>query len=907
MMWETKLNTVLKSAQAPWKVVLLIVTSLLINFLYLIQPAQAQSNFNWQGDEVIYNNLTFSKQTVQDEAGRTFYVHREGNKAHVLLFNGDAKQAKVASYAIYDVKDNHYSNPQNQTTVNLASNNNRNGEVQTSCTIEGIGWIVCPVLKSVAKEMDKMKEIIDKYMTIKRISLDKESTLMRAWTITRNIANILFIITFLIMIISYITSYGVTNYNIKKTLPRLIIGAILVNFSFHLCVAAVDLTNILGGSIADLFRTIQTQTLNSGAQSQISWYEFTTQALAGGAIAVSGALAASFAFGGLPGILLTLFAAIIGAAITLVITVIILAGRQALILTLIIISPLAFVANLFPNTEEYFSKWWQMLKKLLFIFPIFSVVYGGAQLAGWIIIKEANDAIMLLLGMIVQIIPFLILPKLVKDSNSLLSKLGDGFNKTIFDPIRKTKDGYFDRKKAENRARYIAGDTQPWQVSRKLTQFLDKNKRLSEEKTETYKKQASAKYLNVKSSATAGRYANFRTFEQKTAQELENAQLELKIINKNELATMFESIKTAQNINKGLAAYSKDQRDLAKAALMNRIKQSEETMATGAQSMYYNQMIQKDLSIGEYRGKQQKIVHASTGIFDGKEGSEVSVVSKMLAATKKEYQEELSNYKTAMSAYKLTTDQLKDIVEKGAVVEGKDDKGNTYKFSGSEAAVWEAAANKLFPVRIDLLTDFLKETHKIKDKNGNVIKEGKYAKYATQIANLIRDNGLGKMATYLGNVSPELIEQGKVGDDLLQALVINQIVKGRFSPNDFINQDKDATEKITGFIKDFKSMKFDTGGNFNESKYEDIGFGIDELNREKILKGFQRYLGYVKTALDPKEETFRQLKDAQVKKLKELETQLIATIDGEGWSFAPEDIFPEGSKQLERALGKTDQ
>ena len=173
-------------------------------------------------------------------------------------------------------------------------------------------------------------------------------------------------------------------------------------------------------------------------------------------------------------------------------------SRQALILTLIIISPLAFVANLMPNTEIYFRKWLELLKKLLFIFPIFSVIYGGAQLAGWIIIKEASDAIILLLGMIVQIIPFLILPKLVKDSNTLLSQLGDGLNKTIFDPIRRTSTGYFDRKKAENRAQYLAGQPRTWEVPRRLSQALDKNKRLVEERTAAFQKKAEARYIKTK-------------------------------------------------------------------------------------------------------------------------------------------------------------------------------------------------------------------------------------------------------------------------------------------------------------------------------------------------------------------------------------------------------------------------
>ena len=51
---------------------------------------------------------------------------------------------------------------------------------------------------------------------------------------------------FLAIIISQLTGFGISNYGIKKMLPRLIIAAILVNLSIYICQIAVDLSNILG-------------------------------------------------------------------------------------------------------------------------------------------------------------------------------------------------------------------------------------------------------------------------------------------------------------------------------------------------------------------------------------------------------------------------------------------------------------------------------------------------------------------------------------------------------------------------------------------------------------------------------------------------------------------------------------
>ena len=65
----------------------------------------------------------------------------------------------------------------------------------------------------------------------------------------RDFANIIFIIGFLIIVFSQLTSFGVSNYGIKRLLPKIIIAAILVNVSFYICAIAVDLSNILGNSL----------------------------------------------------------------------------------------------------------------------------------------------------------------------------------------------------------------------------------------------------------------------------------------------------------------------------------------------------------------------------------------------------------------------------------------------------------------------------------------------------------------------------------------------------------------------------------------------------------------------------------------------------------------------------------
>ena len=61
---------------------------------------------------------------------------------------------------------------------------------------------------------------------------------------------------FLFIIYSEATGNGfgaMNNYSIKKTLPRLIMFAALVNLSCWICAAAVEVSNIVGSGMYNLF------------------------------------------------------------------------------------------------------------------------------------------------------------------------------------------------------------------------------------------------------------------------------------------------------------------------------------------------------------------------------------------------------------------------------------------------------------------------------------------------------------------------------------------------------------------------------------------------------------------------------------------------------------------------------
>lgn len=348
-----------------------------------------------------------------------------------------------------DVAQKFHANIQDQVRITIDGN----GEGTTTCSSEhthGLGWIICPVTNLLADIMDRLYEQIQKFLTVAPLATDRENPMYFMWNMMRNFANIMFIIGFLFIIYSQITSYGMSNYGMKRLLPRLLIAAVLVNISYWIVALAIDLSNITGRTFYDALVGIrksmpQPQGIDYDF-STLSWTALASTILAGGA---GGALAIG-AIGGVfvsaGGSLWFLLVGLMGVITAGLIAVIILAARQALITILVIISPLAFVAYLLPSTEKYFDKWKDLLLTLLLVYPIVSIVFGGAQLAGLAIMHSArpgdteNAPILIILGMVVQVAPLIITPLLIRVSGSLLGRIAgivNNPNRGLVDQTRK--------------------------------------------------------------------------------------------------------------------------------------------------------------------------------------------------------------------------------------------------------------------------------------------------------------------------------------------------------------------------------------------------------------------------------------------------------------------------------------
>ena len=294
--------------------------------------------------------------------------------------------------------------------------------------VGGLGWLICPVTAFLAKGIDTIYGVIEDFLILEPISMEDNSPIFTIWIYARNITNVVFIIFLMIIIYSQITGFGLNNYSIKKALPRLIIAAILVNLSYIICVACVDLSNIVGRSLHDFLNGVAQDALASGAVSadvSVDFYSVFTTIAAGGVI---GALAVGLA-GGPLGLLLALIPVILGGIISVVIGLVTISLRQAVIILLVAIAPLAFVAYLLPNTEKWFKKWTNTFSQMLFFYPMFSLLFGASKLASWIFISSANSMLGIILGLAVQVLPLILALSLMKMAGTVLGGISNGLNK----------------------------------------------------------------------------------------------------------------------------------------------------------------------------------------------------------------------------------------------------------------------------------------------------------------------------------------------------------------------------------------------------------------------------------------------------------------------------------------------
>jgi len=183
--------------------------------------------------------------------------------------------------------------------------------------------------------------------------LNVEASQIRAiWSYFMQLTNIILILLVVIVAFSEMLHLQIDTYGLKKILPTFLLGVLAANLSFIFCRLIIDVgnaTNLLflhemnnkvWGSDLD-FLSAFNPSFKQGADTGTKAWIF-----------VMGIM--DFLFG-------------VAVAILKLYISFVLLARDWVILALIAVSPAAFIALAFPPTKQYFSKWWSMFIKWVFM------------------------------------------------------------------------------------------------------------------------------------------------------------------------------------------------------------------------------------------------------------------------------------------------------------------------------------------------------------------------------------------------------------------------------------------------------------------------------------------------------------------------------------------------------------
>ena len=443
--------------------------ALFASVLALSRPAAAaDADRSTKNDTVIYQKHTYTridkasfasgeKTKSLPIAGYDGYKYEDNEGIHLILTEGDAKTATEGQAVSYLLRSGIYdpSTQSSSTKVSIANAPEADGDDDGDNCKVNVGWFVCPATQLIADRMDGVLDIIKSFLIVHTLQTDttKNNPIYEIWQKVRDVSNVCFVLVFLLIIYAQITNQGLSNYGIKSMLPRLIIGAILVNVSYWISGALVDTSNVLGSSIQQFFTDVRHGLSSHGRLGdELSWTGVTGVVLAGGGVLGKVVVAN----GGIGPSLTLLTTMLVGAIVAAIVAMVVLAMRQALITLCIIVAPLAFVAYVLPSTNKYFDKWKDLFATMLLMFPLISFIFGAAQLAGYAIIANAGDSItQIIIGLAVQVAPIAITPLIIKLSGNLLGKLAgivNNPNRGIIDRTRNWAQERAAYQAAKNRA-----------------------------------------------------------------------------------------------------------------------------------------------------------------------------------------------------------------------------------------------------------------------------------------------------------------------------------------------------------------------------------------------------------------------------------------------------------------------
>lgn len=179
------------------------------------------------------------------------------------------------------------------------------------------------------------------------------------WTLVRDVANMFFV--FILLVIAFGTILGVENYQWNKLLGKLIFAAIFINFSKMICGLFIDVAYVFSLTFLNaIVNTAQGNILHAFHMPKLLEFSNSSEVLNNTGITAVNLAVSNFAAFMFAVMLLFTMGAYLG----------IMLARMVVLWLLIILSPLAFIFQIMPQTQEYAKQWWSRFTKQVLVLPV---------------------------------------------------------------------------------------------------------------------------------------------------------------------------------------------------------------------------------------------------------------------------------------------------------------------------------------------------------------------------------------------------------------------------------------------------------------------------------------------------------------------------------------------------------
>ncbi len=231
-------------------------------------------------------------------------------------------------------------------------------------------------------------------------------------------------------------------YSIKKIVPRLLLGIILINLSFYLVVFATDMTRVVANGAGSLISKpfVDSGSYNFSIGDKISGTQIAAVLIGGFLVdravvsnkdAITGTIGGIFKAqkGTRSGVLfrsihIILALIVIPIGLILLAIMVTLIFRQGLLIFLAITAPIACALYILPSTEKFFKQWLQLFFKTLLMYPIIMVIFALSNVLASIIFKNNPGSLPgLIAGLIAMFAPLALIPFAFKFAGGALGAI----------------------------------------------------------------------------------------------------------------------------------------------------------------------------------------------------------------------------------------------------------------------------------------------------------------------------------------------------------------------------------------------------------------------------------------------------------------------------------------------------